>query len=92
MPKQIWIHNTKRTLVIRHSNADVILKDGEYADFPIAPFVVIESVGMDGLLAIYSDVFFKEYTRVAIQHTDTIDDFINEEKEKNEFTRQDISN
>lgn len=78
--------------MIRHSNADVILKDGEFADFPIAPFVVLESVGLDGLLAVYSDVFFKEYTRVAIQHTDTIDNFINTEKEKNGFTRKDISN
>lgn len=92
MPKQIWMHNKTRTLAIRHSNADVILKDGEFADFPIAPFVVIESVGMNGLLAVYSDVFFKEYTRVAIEHTDTIDAFINKEKEKDGFTGKDISN
>lgn len=29
MPKQIWIHKKKRTFVIRHSNADVIMDSYE---------------------------------------------------------------
>ena len=92
MPKQIWIHKQKRTFVIRHSNADVVLESGEYVGYiPVAPFVTIESVGTDGLTAIHHDIFFRDYERVAIQQNDTIDDFI-KSGDKYEHKRENISN
>jgi len=95
MPKQIWIHKEKRTFAIRHSNANVILANGMYADvIPIEPFVVIESVGTTGLTAIHNDVFFKDYERLAIDQNDTIDEYITktQERHENEYKRKDISN
>jgi len=85
MPKQIWIHKQKRNFVIRHSNADVVMPNGEYVGYiPVAPFVTIEHVGVTGLTAIHSDVFFKQYTRVAIEQNDTIDTFIKKQDIEND--------
>lgn len=95
MPKQIWIHKEKRTFAIRHSNADVMLANGAYVGhIPVAPFVVIESVGTNGLIAIHTDIFFKDYERLAIDQNDTIDDYVKQIQEiyENEYKRKDISN
>ena len=85
MPKQIWIHKKKRTFVIRHSNADVIMDTGEYVGhIPVAPFITIEHIGCDGLTAIHHDVFFNDYERVAIDLNDIIDDYLKQTGDKND--------